>query len=496
MINHCHLGLVLLLKIDTFTGSAPVANINSWKLFATDPYNASASTNVSLLATVDVNDVPSPETFPSPQAFPSPKAFPSPVDFASPKAPENFATKEGTSDLGALVGGIIGGVLGLGPLIGLGYLGYFLYRKFRSTKKDPIIPKPVPSGVGTDPFPNSNLLPLTVKIDGDSSDSHIIPLVDMTYKEKSWHFDPKTKANEIAEDKIYDLIEATDRDKRKVIDFYQHHEVPGYDIASVRVIYNPGMNHKFALYLKELQQRDQNQAFVAKWPEGQENTAEPVESQDNIDWRHEVHQQFEAMAKPYQDSDYPAVKLLPMWHGTKKAIVDSIFRSGYANLATTDNGFFGKGIYGAHEAEYSYRVYAKEGGALILNWTASFLAYPVIDGDMDKFVMKNKKGQNVSIGNYSNYDAHFVPVVPRNPDNDLEEVYYPTKPNQPNQYIELVIFQSAACLPRYLVELQPNLLKSISLSTKSGSSGVLSQSDQLAQNNPPQQSTLSQNVVF
>ena len=280
------------------------------------------------------------------------------------------------------------------------------------------------------------------------------------YEEKSWHFDPQTKAKRIAEDKIYELVEATDKDKRKVIEFYQHHPVPGYEMASVQVIYNPDMNYKFGLYLKELQQRDNNPAFRAKWPTGTEENKDKkpppsIESKENIDWRGEVHQQFKAMAKPYQDSDYPSVNLLPMWHGTKKEIVDSIFRTGYVNLATTDTGFFGKGIYGAHEAEYSYRVYAKEGGALILNWTACFSPYPVIDGDMKKFVIKNEQKQDVSIGNYSNYDAHFVPVVPRNPNNPYEEVYYPTKPHESNQYTELVVFQSAACLPRYLVELQP-----------------------------------------
>jgi len=118
--------------------------------------------------------------------------------------------------------------------------------------------------------------------------------------------------------------------------------------------------------------------------------------------------------------------------------------------------FFGKGIYGAHEAEYSYRVYAKEGGALILNWTACFSAYPVIDGDMKKLEGK---------GNYSNYDAHFVPVVPRDPNDPHEEVYHPTKFDQDHQYTELVVFQSAACLPRYLVELQPELPKTIPISS-------------------------------
>ena len=88
------------------------------------------------------------------------------------------------------------------------------------------------------------------------------------YEEKSWHFDPQTKAKRIAEDKIYELVEATDKDKRKVIEFYQHHPVSGYDMASVHVIYNPDMNHKFGLYLKELQQRDNNPAFQAKWPTG------------------------------------------------------------------------------------------------------------------------------------------------------------------------------------------------------------------------------------
>ena len=242
-------------------------------------------------------------------------------------------------------------------------------------------------------------------------------------------------------------------------------------MARVHVIYNADMNHEFALHMKKLQQRENNPAFKPKWPNGQENQQEPIESQNQIAWRSEIHQQCLTLAKPYQDSDYPAVNLLPMWHGTKKAIVDSIFKTGYANLATTDAGFFGKGIYGAYEAKYSHRVYAdKQDGALILNWTAFFSAYPVIyeDMQMKKFMMKNDKGQDVSIGNYSNYDAHFIPVVPRNPNNPDEVAYYPTKLKEPHIYTELVVFQSAACLPRYLVELQPTLVKPMpSVSTDS-----------------------------
>ncbi len=283
------------------------------------------------------------------------------------------------------------------------------------------------------------------------------------YEEKSWHFDPQTKAKRPAKDKIYELVEATDKDKRKVIEFYQHHPVAGYDMASVRVIYNPDMNYKFGLYLKELQQRNNNPAFQPKWPTGKECIQDPIEPQENINWRGKVHQQLQIMANSYQDSDYPCVNLLPMWHGTKAAIVDSIFRTGYANLATTDSGFFGKGIYGAHEAKYSYRVYAEQSGSLILNWTACFSAYPVIDGDMKKLEEK---------GSYTNYDAYFVPVVLRNPNNPNKDTYYPTKPNESHVYTELVVFQSAACLPRYLVELQPTLPKTVPPPSTGGYPGV------------------------
>ena len=37
--------------------------------------------------------------------------------------------------------------------------------------------------------------------------------------------------------------------------------------------------------------------------------------------------------------------------------------------------------------------------------------------------------------------------------------YYPCKPNQKNTYTELVTFDTSSCLPRYLVELRPTLLK-------------------------------------
>ena len=57
-------------------------------------------------------------------------------------------------------------------------------------------------------------------------------------------------------------------------------------------------------------------------------------------------------------------------------------------------------------------------------------------------------------GNYGNYDAHFVPVVPQNPNKPNEVNYVPWNAQQKHTYTEVVVFETAACLPRYLVELQ------------------------------------------
>lgn len=264
--------------------------------------------------------------------------------------------------------------------------------------------------------------------------------------EKSWYFDEKTKSDNTNQIQNYSLIPASQKDVQKVIHYYQHHPVPGYDIQSVKVIYNPTMNRSFALNMALLQERFNNKAFNPKWSQESKNVEE-------CNWRSEINELLEKMAAPYTDNDYPAVKLLPLWHGTKLSVLESLFKTGYANLASTDSGFFGKGIYSAHEAEYSYRVYSE--GALIVNWVGIFSAYPVIKGDMAK--LKEK-------GNYQNYDAHFIPVVSADPNNPKTAIYYPCAPKQKHQYTEVVVFEKSQCLPRYLVELQPSLPASPSLS--------------------------------
>lgn len=269
---------------------------------------------------------------------------------------------------------------------------------------------------------------------------------------KFWEIHPKTKSSVAvnSNQSEFHLLSAEEEDIQKVLKEYQHHPVPGKEIAEVKIIYNPALEEGFKYILKTFQARHENASFKPKWAE--ENTTQEQKAQ-----REQVHNLWLSMAKPYTDTDYPNVKILPGWHGTKKGSLESIFRVGYAPLQTTDNNWFGVGIYSTDAAEYAYRVYAKEpnSGALILNYTISYSARPIIKGD-------NLAGQPFD----ARYDTHIVPVAPLDEENENTTCYYPCDSKQQHKYIEIVSAQGAQCLPRYLVRLKPNALHTLTVNLK------------------------------
>ena len=287
---------------------------------------------------------------------------------------------------------------------------------------------------------------------------------------KSWHIAPELKpAGRNAEG--YWLIPADDHDMRKVVESYQHCPVPGMEVGRVTIIFNPVLNKSFADGHELLEGRAGNPAFAPKWSSEGDSAI--------TGWRAKVMQRFAAMTGPYQDPVFPHVKIIPVWHGTKAAIVTSIAKTGFANLATTDAGFFGKGLYSSYEAEYAYRAYGPgqlgAGGALMINWIACYSPYPVVGyrvsgytgpipdpGDMLKLSEK---------GNYGNYDAHFVPVRPAT-SNPNELNYYPCRPEEAATYHELVVFEKTQILPRYIVELQPSLPAAPSMAPLMAAAGM------------------------
>ena len=262
-------------------------------------------------------------------------------------------------------------------------------------------------------------------------------------KPKPWHYSSQAFSqveNQKKDGKNYQVVNASKEDTERLAQWYLQHPVKGMTLKKVEIIHNSQMVRLFEGRITLLEQRHKSPAFDPKWPQQSQTSEEKKHREDTLAI-------LEKRATSFKNPDHPHVKIVPLWHGTKKEMLGSLFETGFANLATTDSGFFGKGIYGAGEAEYSYRVYCQ--GALLVNWVAVYSAFPVIKGDMQGLMGK---------GNYDNYDGHFAPVVPANPNNPNEVAYYPCAPGQKYTYTELVVFDSAQVLPQYLVEFQSELL--------------------------------------
>jgi len=287
---------------------------------------------------------------------------------------------------------------------------------------------------------------------------------NLEFKKAVW--DLTTKRGHTQE---YQIIEASEEDLEKVEKLYSAHAMPGYEIASVKVICSPNSNHLFNDYLTQLQARKDKEKFEPNWL--RENEPE---------WRQTVHDLVIGLAAAYPDPRCSDVKLLPLFHSTSKSALTTIPQTGLWAFGDKDDGYFGRGIYGTPEAEYAFRVYGipyydKE-AVLLLNWVAISSPYPVIDGDMEKL-----RGRAA----HDNYDGHFIPVVPSDdPENPLG--YFPCKVNGEHKYTEVVVFQAAACLPRYVIELREVSSPAPKPSINSEHQIHVKDSGQNSKNSPPE----------
>jgi len=139
------------------------------------------------------------------------------------------------------------------------------------------------------------------------------------------------------------------------------------------------------------------------------------------------------------------ITIVPVFHGTRESLVDEICETGFASLAKTDPGYFGRGIYFTPQAEYAARVYGY--GVCILCFVSVLNAFPVIFEDMPELL---------GAGNYSNCDIHFAPVVPKRQDKKDETVYDAMKITEKPVYDELVVFQDSQIIPRFVIYYDKN----------------------------------------
>lgn len=243
----------------------------------------------------------------------------------------------------------------------------------------------------------------------------------------------------------YPRVPGTKTDWERVIEFYQKRPVPGYDIGSIQVIWDPAKNERFLATMKQLQQRSSDPRYVPKWKE-----------LPQADWRNTIHRLFSNIAVSYAEyeaDDCPDVRLLPLWFGTQEHNLSGTLNAIQTKSSVTDERYFGEGIFTSPDAAFA-ESYANSGspthldsGCLILIWGICYNCFPIIEEDYDQ------QRHQLKIIVPPQYDAKYIPVVQvRSGSTD----YRPAGLCEPYHYRLFITQNPSQVLPRYVVRLIPS----------------------------------------
>jgi hypothetical protein len=178
-------------------------------------------------------------------------------------------------------------------------------------------------------------------------------------------------------------------------------------IAKIQVLLNKNLGRNFEGHCEILKMRSTQKEFKPSW-----------DLESNVALRKTI---MDAMFANLVQSHQPQPGeycVLPLFHGTREEVMMNIARGGFAALATTDDGFFGRGVYFTSSVEYAVNVYSPKNRLVLLSWVAMGNVFPVIYDDMAKLVGKS---------HYKNYDTHYVLVASDNPSNPMNTIFKAVK---------------------------------------------------------------------
>ncbi|HPE85493.1 MAG TPA: hypothetical protein PLO43_04880, partial [Chlamydiales bacterium] len=256
----------------------------------------------------------------------------------------------------------------------------------------------------------------------------------------------------------------TDPEWRFVWRMFFHSKPNRYSINRIYCIHE---RHQTTSFEHELSNLERDAAkFKPNW--NQEPRADQrTKAMERFRIYSQIFSPFSSIENDGRRRNWSKAKIMPLWHGTSESVCHSISESGFVYFGkhviaktsgdpkSTDEGFFGSGIYFTNSARYAADIYSD--GHLLLAWVSMREPFPVV-GDPDQQDMKILSGK----GAYKNYSAHYVPVISSDPSDPDHSIYYPCQKNQTPTYDEVVIFQRSQALNRFWVELEvdlPNLIQ-------------------------------------
>jgi len=206
-------------------------------------------------------------------------------------------------------------------------------------------------------------------------------------------------------------------------------------VTSVDVIYNPMLEQQFGYT---------NDAFNSQFKGLHNLRGEELPTDLHREYLHELLISKNLVSD--QNSNPVAA-----WHGAPQDKLDSICWYGLLSLASSDQGYYGKGIYLTQKPSYGeYYANNIKGSSLVLCWVLLGSPFPLT---------KVKYGGDLTPG----YTSHYVLVKKKkmavglcqsNKDFDLlagVTNYFPVEANEKAEGDEIVVFRSEQVLPRYIV---------------------------------------------
>jgi hypothetical protein len=246
----------------------------------------------------------------------------------------------------------------------------------------------------------------------------------------------------------------TDPEWRLVWRLFHHDKPNRYGIGRIYCVHERHQQQAFELNLSSIER--EAETFPPTW-KLEPLAAERAVAIDRWKIATQIFSPFQTMESDGRKRTWTQTKVLPLWHGSDKPICDSICKSGFTFFGktsigsvggpkSTDEGFFGSGIYFTNSARYASDIYGQ--GHIVFAWVSMREPFPVV-GDPSQTDMQVLKGK----GAYKDYNSHYVPVSSADPSNPYEALYYPTQKGQTPHCDEIVVFQKSQALPRFWVEL-------------------------------------------
>eukprot|EP01127_Copromyxa_protea_P015388 TRINITY_DN4423_c0_g1_i2.p1 TRINITY_DN4423_c0_g1~~TRINITY_DN4423_c0_g1_i2.p1 ORF type:complete len:1454 (+),score=193.03 TRINITY_DN4423_c0_g1_i2:579-4364(+) len=210
-------------------------------------------------------------------------------------------------------------------------------------------------------------------------------------------------------------------------------------IHDAYAIYNPSLVSACVTQLQIMEQRMQSNPEIFK--------KKTYILEDQGEFRAWTFEQFQKRANECNWNQPNTPVILPAIHGTDFHIAWKICATGFANLSSLDDGFFGKGIYFTTYALYALPYFAKkERPAIIISFILPGNPFPVVENP-------NLKGSKVGTAIVSGYNSHYVKT--------LASGYPPPAPQENGLFDEIVVPQEAQIMPVFLLRLDTRNLASL-----------------------------------